>query len=413
MAPTSKHPSLARIFASLLAVVLIFWLASRKSFFDDTISSSFLAIALFSIFLILLRTRTNWRELAAVASLFLGLMILDLRYLHFAVHWPVWPSFLGLASLIVLAFRAIWSDGSQRRLAFFVLIPSFLFAASEWSASYFLDWSEVAHPKVLDLFLYSFDCSLHLQIPFFVGTLFQRFPYFALISVLFYLGLPIAIGLTFAGCLMRDRENALPSFVAFLLTGPLGAIFYNMFPALGPIHLLPRNFPWQPLPLEAVSRLFLEPVALSGPRNAIPSLHAAWIFLVFYYSRRLSIPEKIVADVFVVFTLLATLGTGEHYFIDLIVAVPFALLVLSLTQWLIGRGQTALLVPIGCSLALILGWFALLRYGPHIFWLSPIVPWGLSAATLAICYFAGGVMEGGQEAAHSIAPTASDPSPSF
>ena len=413
MPPISKLASPARIIASLLAVALVFWLASRKTFFDDTISSSFLAIALFSIFLILLRTRSNWRELAGVAFLFLGLIFLDLRLLGFPVHWPVWPSFVGLASLTMLAFRTIWSDGSHRRLALFILIPSFLFAASEWSASYFLEWSERAHPKVLDLYLYSFDSSLHLQIPFYVGALFQRFFYFELISILFYLGLPIAIGLTFAGCLMRDRENALPSFVAFLLTGPLGAIFYNMFPALGPIHLLAHNFPGRPLPLEVVSHLFLEPVALNGPRNAIPSLHAAWIFLVLYYSRRLSIPEKIGADLFVIFTLLATLGTGEHYFIDLIVAVPFALLVVALTQWLVGRGRTVLLAPIGSSLALILGWFFLLRYETHIFWISPAIPWGLCLMTLLVCYFAGRVMEGRQEAPEPLGAPAGDPSPSF
>lgn len=388
MPPIGKIP-LSRVLASLLAIAIIFWLASRKSFFEDTLSSSFLAIALFSIFLILLRTRTNWRELSAVLILFLGLALLDIRILGFAIHWPVWPSFLGLASLIVLAFRVIWSDGSARRTALFVLIPSFLFAASEWCASYFLDWTEIAHPKVLDLFLYSFDSSLHWQIAFYLGTLFQRFPYFALISVLFYLGLPIAIGLTFAGCLMRDRENALPSFVAFLLTGPLGAVFYNIFPALGPIHLLPHNYPWHPLPMQAVSHLVLQPVALAGPRNAIPSLHAAWIFLVLYYSRRLSIPEKIAAVIFVVFTLLATLGTGEHYFVDLVVAVPFALLVAALTPCLIGRASTVLIAPIGSSLALILIWFALLRYEAHIFWISPVIPWGFCLVTLGISYIAG------------------------
>lgn len=378
----------ARVAASLLSVAIIFWMASRKSFFEDTISSSFLAIALFSIFLILLRTRTNWREISAVLLLFLGLTLLDIRILGFTTHWPVWPSFLGLASLIVLAFRAIWSDGSARRTALFVLIPSFLFAASEWCASYFLDWSEIAHPKVLDLFLYSFDSSLHWPIAFYIGTLFQRFPHFALISVLFYLGLPVAIGLTFAGCLMRDRENALPSFVAFLLTGLLGAVFYNIFPALGPIHLLPHNFPWQPLPLSAVSHLVLEPVALAGPRNAIPSLHAAWIFLVVYYSRRLSIGEKIAAYIFLVFTLLATLGTGEHYFVDLVVAAPFALLVVALTECLIGRARAVLIAPIGCSLALILICFALLRYEAHIFWISPAIPWVLCLVTLGISYMA-------------------------
>ena len=45
-----------------------------------------------------------------------------------------------------------------------------------------------------------------------------------------------------------------------------------------------------------------------------------------------------MAAVVLVFTVFATMGTGEHYFIDLIVAVPYALFILSLTNsWFTGR----------------------------------------------------------------------------
>ena len=45
-----------KCFLSLLSAFLIVWLASRRTFYNDTISSPFLSIALLSVLLILLRT---------------------------------------------------------------------------------------------------------------------------------------------------------------------------------------------------------------------------------------------------------------------------------------------------------------------------------------------------------------------
>jgi hypothetical protein len=39
------------------------------------------------------------------------------------------------------------------------------------------------------------------------------------------------------------------------------------------------------------------------------------------------------ADVFIILTVLATLGLGEHYFVDLLAAVPFWLAFEALWRW--------------------------------------------------------------------------------
>jgi hypothetical protein len=291
-----------------------------------------------------------------------------------------------MAALVVLALRAVWSRDSERRWDVLILCAAFLFVASEWSANYFLEWGELARPKTLDLYLYSFDASLGIQPAIAVGQMFIRLPIFAILSQVIYLALPVAIGLAFAGCVIRNRENAIPALVAFLITGPVGACFYMMFPALGPTHILHGNFPWQPLTMEQAGRLFLEPIAVPGPRNAIPSLHAAWIFLVFWFARRLSIAEKIGAAIFVFFTLSATLGTGEHYFIDLVVAVPFSVFMLAVTQALCGKWKNSLWTPAIAGLGLTLLWFALLRYASRIFWVSPMISWTICAVTVLVCW---------------------------
>jgi hypothetical protein len=359
--------------------------ASRRTFFGDSISSVFLSVALFSIFLILVRTRCSWKEIVG-AGIGAGLIYwLDIVLLGYTYTWPVVASCIGLAGLGILALRAIWARGAERGSAVLTLGAAFFFVASEWCAGYFLALGEVARPKTLDLFLYSFDATLGLQPAILMGQAFARFHAFAVASQLVYLALPVAMGLAFAGCMLEARENAKLALVAFLITGPIGACFYAMFPALGPAHILVSNFPWHPLTTEQARRLVLEPIAVPGPRNAIPSLHAAWIFLVYWFARRLSVVERIGAGIFVFFTLCATLGTGEHYLIDLVVAAPFSLLILALAMGFCGRWKGAYWAPLLGGLGVTLLWFALLRYATAVFRFSPAISWAACLATLLVC----------------------------
>jgi hypothetical protein len=372
---------------SLLAVLAIAWVASRKTFFDDSISSVFLSVALFSIFLILVRTRFSWKEIAGVAAGAGLIYWLDIRLLGFPYHWPVAVSCVGIAALAVLALRALWAAESERASAVLTVSAAFLFVASEWCAGYFLAWGELARPKVLDLYLYAFDASLGVQPAVLLGQLFAKFPWFAATSQIVYLALPVAMGLAFAGCMVRARNRASAAVVAFLITGPIGACFYAMFPALGPAHILHGSFPWHSLTMEQARRLALEPIVVAGPRNAIPSLHAAWIFLVFWFSWRLSMVERTAAAIFVFFTLCGTLGTGEHYFIDLVVAAPFALLILAVTQGLCRKWKQAYWAPMLGGLGLTLAWFWVLRYGTQVFRVSPVISWTACGVTLIGCWW--------------------------
>jgi hypothetical protein len=99
-------------------------------------------------------------------------------------------------------------------------------------------------------------------------------------GLLFYIALAIPIAMVYVGRLPRLGEKAIPSFLAFLATGPIGVLFYNILPALGPAHLSGNHFPWSPRSVSPASRIFLEAVALAGAPNAIPSLYMAWVLLV-------------------------------------------------------------------------------------------------------------------------------------
>jgi len=59
---------------------------------------------------------------------------------------------------------------------------------------------------------------------------------------------------------------------------------------------------------------------------AICFKHMAWVLLVWWNFTGLARWIRAIALVFVVLTATATLGTGEHYVIDMVVAFPFSLM---------------------------------------------------------------------------------------
>jgi hypothetical protein len=109
-----------------------------------------------------------------------------------------------------------------------------------------------------------------------------------------------------------------------------------------------------------------------------------------------------VAGIFVLFTLSATLGTGEHYFVDIVVAVPFSLLVIVIADLATRRRWRTLTFPLTASLGLMVSWIAALRFAPKLFWLSPVVPWGACLATLLLSFFACKKLPGLSPSAESL-----------
>ncbi len=373
----------ARIALTLVLLACGIWLGRSSQFYSEALVSIFFAATLTSAIVIHFRIFPSWPDaLLVLCGTFLFAAI-DFQLLHYKPLLASWLSFAGLSSVLILGVRTIWAEGASRKLRALSFVPVLLLVASEYFASTLLEWTAAAHPKVLDLYLYSFDASLGLQLPFLVGQEFAMWPSLRLVSVLFYIGLAIPIALIYAGRLLRLRERAVPSFVAFLATGPMGILFYNLFPALGPAHLFGQQFPWRPLLTSQVSRLFVEPVRIPGPPNAIPSLHMAWVLLIWWYSRGLSWWERGVAFAFLAFTVLATLGTGEHYFVDLVVAFPFAVLVEAVCSFGLSWKDKRRLAAIMGGLFCTLGWLAALRYATHFFWVSPVLPWALCLCTCA------------------------------
>jgi hypothetical protein len=370
---------------ALLTLVLLACvgrLAFSREFYDSALVSAFFAMSLASSLILHLKVRPAWPDVLLVLVCAVFLWSLDIHVLRFRSAIIVPFSFLGLSSLLILGLRTIWAEAQDRKLLLYALIPAILFVISEWMGADLLDLTSAAHLKTLDLFLYSFDCSLRIQLSFLVGAAFKHWFWLKLVGAFFYIGLPIPIAVAYGGQLLRKGRNALPAAIAFLITGPLGIVFYNLFPATGPIHLFGANFPFHPLSIEQAARLVAEPIVILAPRNAIPSLHMAWVLLAWWYSRGLSWWSRGIILAFIVFTVLATLGTGEHYFIDLIVAFPFTFMIRALCTFSLPWKNRQRIEALLAGLAGTLGWFALLRFGLKFFWASPVIPWAFVAVTI-------------------------------
>jgi len=367
--------------AAMIAGVIA--LALSWNFYYESMANAYLSLALGSALIVLAILRRSWFDLLWVVAGALVLAALDYRVMEYKPFFMAGFSFVGLSALAVLGTRTIWAKPEDRKLLLYGFVPAVLFVASEWTASYLLDMTESLHPKTFDLFLFSFDGSLRVQISFLVGQFLLRNLWLRTAALAIYIGLPSPLALVYASQLRRQKDTALAVMIAFLVTGPMGVLCYNMLPACGPVHLVGAAFPWNPPSTADLMQLNVVPVLLAGARNAIPSLHMTWVLLVWWNSRGLARWVRAIAMLFVVLTVLATLGTGEHYLIDLVAAFPFSLMVQALCSYSMPtrNRERRMAFVFGAFATLI--WLALLSFSVKLFWISPIIPWGMIVATIA------------------------------
>lgn len=116
-----------------------------------------------------------------------------------------------------------------------------------------------------------------------------------------YAYLPVAIALTW----IPEQDRAYRR--AALIAGVTCFGFYVVFPAAGP-----GFYDWK------------TGVAY-GWRNCMPSMHLTWAILAARYAQRQ--PLRCVLWGYVALLVVATIGLGQHYGIDLLAAVPYSLAV--------------------------------------------------------------------------------------
>ena len=377
--------TLGRIFKVVLTALLsaaVFAIALNRNIYGPSFPAY--SVVLVSALVILAMIKRSWLDLSWVMVAALLMAGFDYGIMKFRPHVMPCFAFVGLGAMFVLGTRAIWAESKERWRSLNGLISALLLAAFQWVAFKLLIITSILQPKTFDLYLYSFDCSLRVQPSFVVGQLMQRWRWLYYLCIFVYAILPLPLALVYAAQLLRSRRKALQAMLAFLVMGPLGFFFYSLLPACGPRYLFGADFPWHPLPTSQAMRLDLLPVVVHGFRNAIPSLHMAWALLIWWNSRDLPRWIRTLTLSLVVLTALPTLGTGEHYFVDLVVAFPFSVMVQALCSYTVPfqsrERRTAFLFGMLATLL----WFALLSFGIRFFWISPVIPWAMIVATVVL-----------------------------
>jgi hypothetical protein len=251
------------------------------------------------------------------AALLLGLL-LELLLL-FSFPWP--PDFtqsvvqrgagLGLACLLLLAL-----ERDQKALVNALVLPVFVTLTTVA-----LDFTATLHPLTYDGVCLWLDSFLG-QPSYVVGRWFGHVPPLGQFSATIYGELPLVCATVFV--LERRRLGRWPTeiWIEFVALGVAGYCLYHLFPVAGPRFA----FPGWPGRVPPISTEMIEVVPV--PRNCMPSLHTAWILLAALHTRHQPLWIRVMAGICVVGTLLATLGLGLHYAVDLIAAIPFLALVL-------------------------------------------------------------------------------------
>lgn len=340
-------------------------------------------LALLGCTVVQLRFRFKLLDMLLAFGFVVACIVFRWQILNLPQLYKVLGALLGLGSLLMLAVRAVWSEGEDRVAYLSALIPAMILVGSEWLTPPLLAWGQSSNPKTLDLYLLVFDSTLGFQPSFVMGRVFEQLGLLRAISIAFYLALPVLIALVYVEQLRKNRRRALVALLIFFFAAIIGASAYNLYPACGPISLLGKNFAHSDFPFDKASKILLEPVPIPGPRNAMPSMHMCWVLLAWWLTKNLDKWVKYVALGFLIFTVAATLGTGEHYFIDLVVAFPFSLCMYALFSMDVPFVQRErLLALVGGAIGMLL-WIVLLRFEIPLFFRVKGLSWVLIAVTLA------------------------------
>jgi hypothetical protein len=230
---------------------------------------------------------------------------------------------------------------------------------------------------------FQFTGGLGFQPSFSVGRLFSRYAALQQVCRLVYAALPLEVSVLYGWHRMNRRRLSANILMLCLGSNVAGYLLYYCFPAAGPVYAFGKLFPWRPPEL---SSLLIQTVQIPvAPRNAMPSVHVAAALLVFWNSIAWPKWARAVTGLFLLLTILATLGFGEHYLVDAVVAMPFSLaLQAAATTALPWKSPARKNALIGGALAVGI-WLVLLRTGAPVFRMSAAIAWSAVAGTVILC----------------------------
>lgn len=349
--------------------------------------AAYIAFGVMGAFGIHLATRPSRREM--ILTLLFGAAFAGIYFLlHGKVgdYWGVTigttGGFLGMGSLLLLSCKWIYAPPAGKRAHFEVLREASIIPLLCICSIVAVGAAIRFTPFTYDRLLYAFDLKFGGPPSWVMGKLFSAHASLFLACAYAYNSLPLGM----AACMWlrwRDRQNNVRTSADLLWMalslGIVGFLLYQVCPAAGPVYLFPKQFPNE---VPSVVGLSTEAAPMQAvPRNAMPSLHVAWMLLLFWNTRRRAWWISLIAAVYLILTALATLGLGEHYLADLIVAPPLVAAVQAACTRIAAKEKWIALAS-GAGITLL--WLVALRTGAAMM-IAPGAPlWSLAALSLLV-----------------------------
>jgi hypothetical protein len=360
-------------------------IAILNGLLDSLGDSPQLAFALSGSFAVYLGSRPTRRQVVLTILLGCGLR------LAYGTRFAVKPycgsavitlaGFLGLASLLALVYTAF------RTRQFRSLGTAAYFPLFSIMVGFILPISYRLSPATFDTRLLAVDGTLGFQPSFVLGSILRGHPLLWNMATTLYWSISLVVALVCALQMERNFPEVRRLLYLFAFASGAGFVMYAIFPATGPVYAFPEWFPAKPPRLPDIAL----GAALSVPgvvRNAMPSLHVGAALLVVWNVSHLGRAVRSTAALYLAATAFIVLALGEHYLIDIVVAVPFALLFqAAFADSPAGNSKQRHRVLLG-SAATVAGWILTLRYGvrPLVMW--PAITWAGAVATIGLSAWA-------------------------
>ena len=249
---------------------------------------------------------------------------------------------LWIAALVAIFSALRWFFvPADRKRAELLLIASIYLQGATYFSNWAADSLSNLRPLKYDLYVYRFD-SIFGEPSFRLGQIVLPNHWLCALMQVTYTSLTAAMLGTFAVYLwLRPKREVIRVARTFVLSVFLAVGIYLLFPVCGPEFAFPQ-FPQLPS-----AHLTPHLILINAAPNGVPSVHTSTALLVLWFLRPWRW-GRFVGTIFLALTVLATKSGGQHYFFDLLCAVPYTVGIVWLDQrlesWLTARPATAYLV---------------------------------------------------------------------
>lgn len=303
-----------------------------------------------------------------------------------AVNVPI--AGFGLSSLAWLICQTRSSSSAEAGLARHLLLVAVFIALMVLGIGDVLQVAAAFQPKTLDFITYRVDAALGFEPSSTLARWVNATPFMEIVLSGAYAAIAFAFPVLYGLHLRAARQSPVSVLRLWVVGMLLAYVTYLLYPITGPYYAFGAKL--FPAAMPALDQIPLHAAVVSlAPRNGMPSMHFGWA-LLFWINVGLADRGPLrsvlrpIAAAFVVLTGLATVGLGEHYLIDLIVAIPFVIGLQALCSTGIGWSSPGRRNAAVYGFGVAYSWIAALRVAPVAFVEVPGLLWVAVLATLVL-----------------------------